>query len=81
MPPSPFWDRLYQTGESQVGLFTLTQAEACGYSSQHLQKHLRAGRIYRVQRGIYRLTQFPAGEHKELVTLWLWSRREGSVLT
>jgi predicted transcriptional regulator of viral defense system len=77
MPPSPAWDRLYQTAETQAGLFTLSQAEACGYSSQHLQKHLRAGRIHRIQRGIYRLTQFPAGEHEELVALWLWSGRAG----
>lgn len=77
MPSSPAWDRLYQTAESQAGLFTLPQAEACGYSSQHLQKHLRAGRILRVQRGIYRVTQFPASEHEDLVALWLWSGRVG----
>lgn len=77
MPSSPAWQRLYATAEPQAGLFTLTQAEACGYSSQHLQKHLRARRILRVQRGIYRLTQFPAGEHEELVALWLWSGRLG----
>ncbi|MBZ0152453.1 MAG: type IV toxin-antitoxin system AbiEi family antitoxin domain-containing protein [Planctomycetes bacterium] len=76
-PSSPAWQHLYATAEPQAGLFTLTQAEACGYSSQHLQKHLRAGRIHRVQRGIYRLTQFPAGEHEELVALWLWSGRVG----
>lgn len=76
-PSSPAWQRLYATAEPQAGMFTLTQAEACGYSSQHLQKHLRAGRILRVQRGIYRLAQFPAGEHEELVTLWLWSGRVG----
>ncbi|MCB9878977.1 MAG: type IV toxin-antitoxin system AbiEi family antitoxin domain-containing protein [Planctomycetes bacterium] len=76
-PSSPAWQRLYATAESQAGLFTLTQAEACGYSSQHLQKHLRAGRIRRVQRGIYRLTQFPTSEHEELVVFWLWSGRAG----
>jgi predicted transcriptional regulator of viral defense system len=31
----------------------------------------------RVHRGIYRLTQFPAGDHEELVALWLWSERVG----
>lgn len=77
MPHSPAWDRLYQTAEAQAGLFALGQAEACGYSSQHLQKHLRAGRIIRIRRGIYRLAQFPAGEHEDLVALWLWSGREG----
>ncbi len=77
MPPSPAWDRLYQTAETQSGLFTLSQAETCGYSSQHLQKHLRAGRVRRLRRGIYRLAQFPAGEHEDLVELWLWSDRGG----
>lgn len=77
MPRSPAWDRLYQTAEAQAGLFALEQAEACGYSSQHLQKHLSAGRIIRVRRGIYRLAQFPASELEELVALWLWSGRVG----
>lgn len=75
--PTPDWDRLYQQAESQAGHFTLAEAEACGYSSQHLQKHLKAGRIARVRRGIYRLTRFPPTEHEELVVLWLWSNREG----
>jgi len=78
MRASPAWDRLYQTAESQAGMFTLSQAKACGYSAQHLQKHLRAGRILRIQRGIYRLTQFPASEHEELVAFWLWSNRAGA---
>jgi predicted transcriptional regulator of viral defense system len=76
-PSSPAWQRLSATAEPQTGLLTLTQAETCGDSSQRLQKHLLAGRILRVQRGIYRLTQFPAGEHEELVALWLWSGRAG----
>lgn len=74
---TPDWDRLYHQAESQAGHFTLSEAQACGYSSQHLQKHLKAGRIVRVHRGIYRLTRFPPTEHEELVVLWLWSNREG----
>ncbi len=77
MPHTPAWERLYETAEGQAGLFALAQAEACGYSSQHLQKHLRAGRILRVRRGVYRLAQYPAGDHEEFVALWLWSGRVG----
>lgn len=73
----PNWDRLYEQAASQAGHFTIAQAEACGYSSQHLQKHLAADRIARVRRGIYRLTRFPTTEHEELVVLWLWSGRQG----
>jgi predicted transcriptional regulator of viral defense system len=74
---SPDWDELYRTAATQAGLFTLAQAEASGYSSQHLQKHLTSKRVARVRRGIYRLAHFPAGEHEELVALWLWSDRDG----
>lgn len=76
-PRAPNWDSLYRTAAAQAGLFALTQAQACGYSSQHLHKHLASKRIVRVQRGIYRLTHFPAGESEQLVALWLWSDRKG----
>jgi predicted transcriptional regulator of viral defense system len=33
--------------------------------------------MLRVRRGIYRLVHFPAGEHEELVTVWLWSEQAG----
>jgi predicted transcriptional regulator of viral defense system len=77
MQASTDWDRLYQIAESQSGMFALSQAETCGYSSQHLQKHLRSGRILRVHRGIYRLAHFPASELEQLVVIWLWSNRVG----
>ena len=76
-PPAPDWDALYKQAETQAGHFTLTDAKACGYSSQLLHKHLAAGRIQRVRRGIYRLAHFPAVDHAELVALWLWSDRQG----
>src|SRR4029079_18573264 len=44
-----------------------------------LRKHIHAGRVTRPQRGIYRLVHFPAGEHEELVTAWLWSEQAGVI--
>jgi predicted transcriptional regulator of viral defense system len=75
----PDWDRLYETASAQEGYFTTRQAAAAGYSSQLLLKHIRAGRVARIQRGIYRLVHFPAGEHEELVIAWLWSESVGVV--
>jgi predicted transcriptional regulator of viral defense system len=75
----PDWDRLFETASAQEGYFTTQQAAEAGYSSQLLLKHIRAGRVVRVRRGIYRLVHFPAGEHEELVTTWLWSERAGVV--
>jgi predicted transcriptional regulator of viral defense system len=76
-PRSPEWNRLYETAASQQGLFTADQAAEAGYSPQLVAHHVRAGRFARVRRGIYRLVHFPAGEHEELVVVWLWSERSG----
>jgi predicted transcriptional regulator of viral defense system len=75
----PDWDLLFETASAQEGYFTTRQAAKAGYSSQLLLKHIRAGRIARTRRGIYRLVHFPAGEHEELVTAWLWSEQAGVV--
>jgi predicted transcriptional regulator of viral defense system len=76
-PPS--WDRLYETAASQQGLFTTKQAAEAGYSTQLLIHHLHAGKVLRLQRGIYRLVHFPPGEHEELIAAWLWSDQAGVI--
>ncbi len=73
----PSWDRLYETAAAQAGYFTTRQAAEAGYSSQLLLKHLKAGRVMRTRRGIYRLVHFPSSEHEEFVTAWLWSEQAG----
>jgi predicted transcriptional regulator of viral defense system len=74
-PPS--WDALFEVASGQEGLFTTVQAADAGYSPQLLQKHLHAGRIQRVRRGVYRLVHFPPGDHEDLAAVWLWSDRAG----
>ena len=73
----PTWNRLYEVASGQEGHFTTQQAAEAGYSPQLLRKHIQAGRIVRVRRGIYRLVHFPAGEHEDFVVIWLWSERQG----
>jgi len=74
---NPDWDRLYAVAEAQDGHFTTAQAAQAGYSPQLLNKYLKSGRIIRPTRGVYRLVHFPAGEHEDLVTIWLWSEQRG----
>jgi predicted transcriptional regulator of viral defense system len=73
----PDWDRLYGAASAQDGYFTTEQARLAGYSPQLLQKHLQAGRVTRIRRGVYRLVHFPAGEHEDLAIVWLWSEQAG----
>ncbi len=74
---TPSWDALFELASGQEGLFTTVQAADAGYSAQLLQKHLHAGRIRRVRRGVYRLVHFPPGDHEDLAAVWLWSDRVG----
>jgi len=74
---TPSWDALFDVASGQEGLFTTVQAADAGYSPQLLQKHLHAGRIQRVRRGVYRLVHFPPGDHEDLAAVWLWSDRAG----
>jgi predicted transcriptional regulator of viral defense system len=76
-PKPPSWDDLFELAASQDGLFSTSQAADAGYSPQLLQKHLHAGRVRRVRRGVYRLVHFPPGEHEDLAAVWLWSDRAG----
>lgn len=73
------YGRLFEVAAGQAGLFTTQQAAAVGYSPQLLAHHVKAGNLRRVQRGIYRLVHFPANEHEELFTAWLWSERVGVI--
>lgn len=75
----PDWDRLFETAAGQAGFFTTKQAAAAGYSTHLLRKHIHAGRVARAHRGIYRLVHFPATDHEELVTAWLWSEQAGVI--
>jgi predicted transcriptional regulator of viral defense system len=75
----PSWDRLFEAAAAQEGYFTTQQAALAGYSPQLLAHHVRAGKLTRVRRGIYRLVHFPPGEHEDLIAVWLWSEREGVV--
>jgi len=74
---APNWDRLFEFAVGQEGHFTTKQAAEAGYSPQLLLKYLKNGRVTRVRRGVYRMVHFPAGEHEDLATIWLWSGKEG----
>lgn len=73
----PSWDHLYELASGQGGHFTTQDASGVGFSSQLLLKHIHAGRVMRVRRGVYRLVHFPAGDHEDLVVVWLWSEKQG----
>ena len=75
----PAWTALYALAASQDGHFTTSQAADAGYSRPLLDHHVKAGRFLRIQRGIYRLRDFPSADREDLVVAWLWSDQQGVV--
>jgi predicted transcriptional regulator of viral defense system len=66
---------------SQDGLFTARQAQARGFSGQLLAHHARSGRFQRVQQGLYRLADYPSGEHEEIRAAWLIVGMERAIVS
>lgn len=62
---------LHRLAYSQEGLFTARQAQERGYSAQLLAHHARTGRFARVRHGLYRLSDYPTGEHEGIRAAWL----------
>jgi predicted transcriptional regulator of viral defense system len=63
----------------QAGYFTASQARAAGYSYQAQKYHVGHGNWTRVDRGLFRLPDWPAGEDDAYVLWRLWSREQGVV--
>ena len=65
---------LYRLASSQAGYFTAAQALEIGYSYQAQKYHVDYGNWERVNRGIYRIPEWPIGPHDELARWVLWSK-------
>ncbi len=66
--------RLLALAARQSGYFTAAQALDLGYSYPAQRYHAQRGNWLRVDRGIYRLPEWPTGPRDNLVRWSLWSR-------
>ena len=66
--------RLLALAATQSGYFTAAQALETGYSYPAQAYHAKRGNWLRVDRGIYRLPEWPTGPRDDLVRWSLWSR-------
>jgi predicted transcriptional regulator of viral defense system len=71
--------RLYRLAAAQSGYFTAAQALELGYSYQAQKYHADHANWQRVDRGIFRLPEWPVGPHDSLIRWVLWSRGRGVV--
>jgi predicted transcriptional regulator of viral defense system len=70
--------KLYQIASAQGGYFTATQARQVGYAYSQQHFHVQRGNWLRVDRGLFRLHDYPPGKREDLIRWSLWSRnRQG----
>ncbi|MXW76783.1 MAG: hypothetical protein F4Z58_12250 [Acidimicrobiaceae bacterium] len=70
---------LYRLAAGQAGYFTAAQARDVGYSYQAQKHHVDHGNWTRIDRGIFRIPEWPAGVNDELVRWVLWSKHRAVV--
>jgi predicted transcriptional regulator of viral defense system len=66
--------RLTHVAATQSGYFTASQALEAGYSYQAQKYHADRGNWLKIDRGLYRFPEWPAGAHEDLVRWALWSK-------
>lgn len=71
--------RLLGVAATQSGYFTAAQAKDIGYSYQAQKYHVDAGNWLRIDRALFRLPEWPIGDHDHLVRWCLWSQRRAVV--
>lgn len=70
---------LFALAGGQSGYFTAGQALTVGYSYPAQKFHADHGNWQRVDRGLFRLPEWPPSEHDSLVRWSLWARGRGVV--
>jgi predicted transcriptional regulator of viral defense system len=70
---------LYQVADAQGGYFTAAQARQAGYAYSQQHFHVERGNWLRVDRGLFRLRDYPPGEREDLIRWSLWSRNQKGV--
>jgi len=70
---------LYQIAAAQGGYFTAAQARQVGYAYSQQHFHVSRGNWLKIDRGLFRLRDFPSGEREDLIRWSLWSRDQKSV--
>ena len=71
--------RLYQIATAQGGYFTSAQARQAGYAYSQQYFHVSRGNWLKVDRGLFRLRDFPPAEREDLIRWSLWSRNQKGV--
>jgi predicted transcriptional regulator of viral defense system len=71
--------QLHQIAVAQGGYFTAVQARQAGYAYSQQYFHVARGNWLRIERGLFRLRDFPSTDREDLIRWSLWSRNQQGV--
>jgi predicted transcriptional regulator of viral defense system len=71
--------RLAALAATQSGYFTAAQALKIGYSYPNQKFHADRGNWMRVDRGVFKIPEWPAGQHDDLVRWSIWALGRGVI--
>lgn len=69
-------NELYEIASGQGGYFTAQQANAVGYYNRLQHFHRKRGNWLAIDRGIFRLRNFPNNDWEDYIHWFLWSRNK-----
>ncbi len=79
---STLYDRrqnLYNVASTQQGYFSAKQALSCGYSHRLQHYHKEKGQWVEIERGFFRLSNFPSSPNEDLARWSFWSRNREDI--
>lgn len=71
--------RLQQVAFRQRGYFSAAQAKEVGYTHQAQKYHVDRGNWTRIDRGLYRIADWPAADQDSFVRWYVWSDLRGAI--
>lgn len=71
--------KLFEIASAQGGYFTAKQAVKAGYSHRLHSYHRHQGNWRDIDRGVFRLVDFPNSPHEDLIRWSLWSRNREDI--
>jgi predicted transcriptional regulator of viral defense system len=71
--------KLYTVAESQGGYFSAKQALSCGYSHRLQHYHKGKGHWVEIERGCFRLMNYPSSPNEDFIRWSFWSRNRGDI--
>jgi predicted transcriptional regulator of viral defense system len=77
----PDFAALFAIASTQHGLFTITQARRAGFSDSLVSYHTSTGMFRRINRGVYRLRDYPSTPYEGVAAAWLAAGAHRSVVS